>query len=590
MIGKITKTLLTCCFVVVACETELIGISLGANPSSPGGAPPPANQAYEHVASQLDPNGSIYIYWNTEKLLGEIDNSLQAVKASALADANLTASQLAKFEAGFDLVRHILLNSGLEAIRALGVSYRKDDSGMYVGKGALYVPDRSGYLWGSIAKPSHDLTFLKLIPEKTEAFCFFDFDLGTFWGGLSKDLAASGIPEIVTAVQNLPTQVQASTGMSLDDLLGSLGDQIGVIVTLDPQKTTTLLSGPNPAVIPEPAAALVLKLKNDKIFDHVDAIFSTNPGVEKRDQPDLKLRVLKGPEPVNYLTPALARYGDYMILSSSDTLVQGIVDANTGKSQGIRSSAEFNGLSAEMPDKGNSAVYVSKRFQATVAAIEAQYNETQASLDPPTKRMLEAIYRISAEIASYKVTGTTDDSLVTVTKTTKDPNDILGAFCAIFSEAVAQAAITDLKRNNPSGDSEQQPPVAPQSTPPQGTDENDNGAQSVPAQPNPAVATPPQMTQKTKPPQGGLLRGPRAKLTQIKMNLAFLSAAKDQVAKQKNLKDGDPVSREDLEAYLQMWPEPVAGEIYEVGPIGRPPYATATVAIGKLPAGSKIEP
>src|SRR5208283_3226053 len=80
-----------------------------SEPILTGRAPPPANQAYEHVASQLDPNGSIFIYWNTETLLGEIDNSLQAVKASALADANLTASQLAKFEAGFDLVRHILL-------------------------------------------------------------------------------------------------------------------------------------------------------------------------------------------------------------------------------------------------------------------------------------------------------------------------------------------------------------------------------------------------------------------------------------------------------------------------------------------------
>jgi hypothetical protein len=511
MIGKLTKTLLISCFVVVVCDTELVRKSLAADPSSPSGAPAPANQAYEHVASQLDPNGSMYIYWNTERLLGELDNNLQAVKASALADANLSEVQLARFQAGFDLVRHILLNSGLEAIRALGVSYRKDDSGLYVAKGALYVPDRSGYLWGSIAKSSHDLTFLKMIPEQTEAFGFFDFDLATFWGGISKDLAASGIPELAAAVQQLPAQVQAGAGMSLDDLLGSLGDQIGVIVTLDPQKTVTIPLGANMEVIPEPAAALVLKLKNDKIFDRVDAIFSANPGVEKTDQRDLKMRVMKGPEPVNYLRPALARYGNYMILSSSDTLIQGIVDANTGKSEGIRSSAEFNALSAGMPDKGNSAVYVSKRFQSMIASIESRYNETQPSLDPPTKRILEGMYKISAEIASYKVSGTTDDSLVTIAKTTKDPNDILSAFCAILGEALAQAAITDLKQHRPPGDSEPQAPVAPQPTPAQGTHENDNGAQGAPAQPNSALANPPQMTQKTRPMQGGLAQGPRAK-------------------------------------------------------------------------------
>jgi hypothetical protein len=304
-----------------------------------------------------------------------------------------------------------------------------------------------------------------MIPENTEAFGFFDFDLAVFWGGISKELTATGIPKITSSLQQLPAEIQAVAGMSLDDLLESLGDQIGFIVTLDSQKTAPISMGAAVAVIPGPAAALVLKVTNDKIFDRLDAIFSANSDVEKTDQPDLKLRVMKGKEPTDYLTPTLARYGDYIILSSSDTLVRGIVDANTGKSQGIKTSAEFNALSAGMPDKGNSAVYISKLFQSTVAELQTRYNESQPTVDEPTRRILASLSRLSSEIASYKVSGTTADGWASTAKTTKDLNDILGAMLTIPAEALAQAAIADLKRGGTTGSLQPQGATA-QPTPP----------------------------------------------------------------------------------------------------------------------------
>jgi len=241
-------------------------------------------------------------------------------------------------------------------------------------------------------------------------------------------------------------------------------------------------------------------------------------------------------------------------------------------------------LSAGMPDKGNSAVYASKRFQSTVATLQIRYNEAQPSVDLLTRKILESFAMLSSEIASYKVSATNDDILITTAKMTKDPNDLLGELIAIPGEALAQGAIADLKRGGPTDNPQPEPPAEPQATPLQSPADN-NGAQSAPAPPNPAVGNPPQLIQKTRP-----ALGPRARLAQIKVNLALLSAAKDQVALQKSLKEGDPVSREDLQQFLPMWPQPVAGEIYEVGPVGQSPYATAPVAVGRIPAGSKIEP
>ncbi len=585
MIGKFKKVLLTSCFVVVACEAELIETSFAADPLPSPAASVPTAPAYEHVTSHLDPNGSLYLYWNTEKLLGEIDNRLQSVKEETLAHATLSESKRVQFESGFELLRHFLLNSGLEAMKAFGVSSAPTDNGLFLSKAFLYVPDRSGYLWSSFAKPPHDFTFLKMIPENTEAFGFIDFDLAEFWSGLSKDLAASGIPDITNALQQLPAQTKAVAGMSLDDLLGSLGDQVGLIVTLDPQKTTVIPIGTNTAEIPEPAVALFLKLKNDKLFDRLDAIFSANPGVEKTDQPDLKLRVMTGNEPASYLTPALARYGDYMILSSSEKLVRSIIDANTGKSQGIRTSAEFNALSAGMPDKGNSAVYVGRRFQSTVATLQLKYNESQANVDDGERKFMKSVTALSSQIVSYKVGATTEDGWLSTAKTTKDLNGLLADGLMLTIQLMADSAAAELEHGRTGEGVQPQNALPPPQATPAVPAPQDNGAQNLPAQPNPALGAQPQMVQKARPPQG-----PKAKLAQIRMNLALLSGAKDQVVLQKSLKEGDPVSSEDLQPFLPAWPQPVAGETYEVGPVGQSPYATAPTAIGRIAAGQKIEP
>jgi hypothetical protein len=77
-----------------------------------------------------------------------------------------------------------------------------------------------------------------------------------------------------------------------------------------------------------------------------------NPKVEKIDEPDLRMRVLQGVEEIPYLRPTMARHGDYLILSSSEELVRGMVEVEAGKRQGIRSSPDFNELGGDYLKKG----------------------------------------------------------------------------------------------------------------------------------------------------------------------------------------------------------------------------------------------
>jgi hypothetical protein len=454
MTAHFTKLILTGCFLFVLAKTASVKVSQAADSASAGSGVTPGgdNGAFERVTTHIDPGGSIYIYWNTQKLLGEIGQKLQSVQDAAVAGTSLTGDQKERLARGFDLLRRLLSNCGLEAVKAFGMSSHAIDAGFFLNKSFLYVPDQSGYFWRSFAKPPHDFGVLKMIPENTEGFAFFDFDLGTFLEGIFKDLDASRVPELKNWRPRIDQDFQSAVGISLDDFLGSLGDQVGLILTLDPQKTAGLPVGNTMIEVPEPGAALLWKVNNDKVFDRLDAFLATTPGVEKIDQPDLRMRVVKGNNPEPYLSPTLARYGNYLILSSSENLVRGIIDASSGKTQGVRSSPDFNALSDGMPDKGNQIVYVGKRLQRVIATAQTAVDDSQVLGDPLMRSFADQIATSSSQTASYAVSGTIADGWLSTAKTTKDINEILGDLLMAPAYFLASAAIQDLKRGGTSAE------------------------------------------------------------------------------------------------------------------------------------------
>jgi hypothetical protein len=491
----------------------------------------PGNPSYQHVTANLDPDGVVYLYWNAEKALGELDKKLESVRDAAVSDPTLSQDEKNRLQKDFDLGIRLILHSGLQGVKAFGLSSREVEPGAFLNKTYTYLPDRSGFLWDTFAQAPHDFSIIKMLPENTEGFAFFDFNLAVLWGAVSKELASSEVPEVVRWQQRFSQQEQAFTGLSLEDLLGSLGDQVGVIVTLNQKTTVRIPLGNEAYEMPEPAAALVWKVRNEKLFDRLDALFAMNRKVDKIDQPNLRLRVLQGVEELPYLTPTLARYGDYLILASSEKLVHGMVDADSGKTLGIRSSADFNRLAAGLPEKGNSMAYLAKDLQKTLGELQMKISQLRANGNPLLEAMSAKFSGLSADAASYTVGGATGDGWFTAGKTTKDLNEILGEFLTLPAYYAAVAAVEEIK----------------------------------------------------------LARG-NEKLTKIKQNLADMRAAKEEAISEKNLPEGQMLNRQDVEEYMTEWPRSIVGETYEVGVVGQSPYATAPIDLGDYRAGSKIEP
>jgi hypothetical protein len=241
--------------------------------------------------------------------------------------------------------------------------------------------------------------------------------------------------------------------------------------------------------------------------------------------------VLQGVEEIPYLRPTMARHGDYLILSSSEELVRGMVEVESGKRQGIRSSPDFNELALGLPEKGNGVAYVGARLQKTLGDLQLRFSQIRESGNPLLEAMSARFSGLTADAATYLVFGATEDGWFTTGKTRKDLNEILGEVLTLPAYYLAVAAVEEIKQ----------------------------------------------------------ARG-NNKLAKIKQNLANLRAAKEEAVAEKNLQEGQMLNRQDIEEYVTEWPESVVGETYEVGIVGQPPYATAPVDLGDYRAGSKIEP
>jgi len=494
-------------------------------------ATPHSTPPYDKVAAKLDSGGVIYLYWSAERILGEIDKKLAAVRDQALQTPGLASVEKEKLTTDLNFGSRLVLSSGLQDIKAFGLSSKAEDSGLFLNKSFIYVPNQSGFLWDAFAKPAHDLTLLNAIPTKTEAFAFCDVDLNALWQSLSKELANSKVPAVTDWVQKCPQQIQMLTGLTLSDLLASLGNQVGVVITLDPKTTVRVPLGIDAVEIYEPAAALIWTVKDDKLFDRLDALFSLNTKVQKTDEPNLKMRVLPDWSSILYVTPTLARVDNYLIISTSDKLVRAIVDTQTGKIPGLKSSPEFTRLSTRLPTHGNGVTYASKVFQATIAAIKTKFPRRYEDANFSVESIANKISSLSADVSHYSVTVNADDGIQIIARTTKDINKSLGDFVALPAYCIAQKLVDEMKRNR---------------------DE--------------------------------------VKIGKIKENLKKLDSAKEQIVSENELEEGQMLNRQDVEPFLTEWPKPILGETYEVGVIGQPPYATAPVDLTGYPAGTHIEP
>lgn len=464
------------------------------------------------------------MYLGTAQWLENLSAKTEHWRDAAVSMPGLTDERREKINQAFNVLDHVIQDSGIQDLSGVGASSIEIEPGLYRNKAVLHhYSDRgNGFLWQLCGKTAHPLEGLDLLPGDTALALFADADLPLLWTVAQREAANSGISGAQEQLQKLPVQFESKTGIKWDQFLHSLGGEFGLVLTLDASNSITIPYPPsNPTQIPAPGLMLVVKVNDDTIFNRIDEALKDKPMVAAVDKPDFKMRTMPVPLPLPIqLRPSAASSAGYLFIASSDDLIEHALAVKNGKEAGIKSADEFKRLSQNIPGQGNQFCYVSSLFGQTIADIQKQ--ALSASPQRPARaQWLQSLFQNHAAFA-YSVGINTSQGCVTAGNSSQSYAQV-----ALLPAVVVPAALAGI------------------------------------AVPNFIKA-----------------RGASQRNACIN-NLRQIEAAKGEWALENNKTNGDMPTKQDLMFYLRRWPVCPAGGTYSINPVGTSP--TCSVPGHKLP-------
>lgn len=404
--------------------------------------------SFDEVTSRLDPGGSIYGYLSTEQWLNGLSGRVGDLRESVLGLPGVGQTERDNIGRGFDVLTHVIQNSGIEDVDGVGISAIALEKGFYQTKFYLHksASAKPGYLWTVFGENPHPLSELDWLPADTALAVFGDLNLAQVWDIVGKEADASSIAEIKAAMAQMDAHVKKATGSGLSDWLNSLGGEQGFAITLSDSSKVSLPIGQTPLEIPEPALVIAVKVKDDRLFDLIDKQFQKMPPQMKpisTDEHGIRARTMQIPIPLPIVvSPTVARYGDYLMFSSTLELVKKIADVKDGKKPGIRSSPEFQRLSKNIPAEGNTFSFVSERFGQAARDFQERMMAMQANAggqNQAVSALMQKLFMGQEPISAYSVGSNTKDGWFFVSHGTREPSKAVALSVVVAPAAIAAA-------------------------------------------------------------------------------------------------------------------------------------------------------
>ncbi len=374
--------------------------------------------SFREVTAQLEPGGNFYLYLGTEQWLQGLSARVARWRQFADNLPNLQSNDRENIARGFDVVTHLIKDSGLEDVSGFGVSSIAREKGLYHTKALLhhYKGKGSGFGWSLLGDKPHALDALGLLPANTAFAAFSDVDVPLLWSVIQKEAAQSGFPQAQQFLQKLPDEFEKATRLKWEQVLASLGGEFGCVLTLDGARMVAvpIPNQNSPLEIPEPALMLVAKVKDDTVFNRIDeALQSTGQNVISNDKPGLKMRTLPVPLPVPIqFRPTVATSGGYLFIATTDVLIQEALAVKAGQKPGLKSTDEFRRLAADVPEQGNQFSFLSQRLGQTIVQVQRQ--ALQMSPNAAQMEWLQSLLTSSNGACSYNVGLNTDEGRLSV--------------------------------------------------------------------------------------------------------------------------------------------------------------------------------
>ena len=399
--------------------------------------------SFDEVAAKLDHGGSLYFYLSTEQWLAGLSENIASLSTLAMpaATAGQSAEEREKMQRALRMVTDLVKRSGLEAVSGIGASSLAVEPGVY--RNTLFVHHKKGdggFLWTLLGGGAHRLTALDLLPRDTALASFTDLDVAQFLRVAREEIERAGIPEAKQGLDQALAQLSQMAGMPVDDVLQSLGGAAGLVLTLDAAKPLKVPIAGREESLPTPRLAVLLQVKDDRIFQQLDKALAANKEVVRVDEGDLRMRTLVIPAlPQMEVRATVAQWGGWLALASDDRLIRDMIAAQKGG--GLKATPEFAKLAAGLPEEGNAFQLATQGFAETWNRIQAEMMKNQPGLPPEQTALMEKLLSFQKAGATYSVGAQLENGWLTVGKGTKGAGQVMAPLLIVPVAIAAGVAL-----------------------------------------------------------------------------------------------------------------------------------------------------
>ena len=327
----------------------------------------PAKTNFEAVTAKLDRNGHLLAYFNTAKTMKQLDQMMESFIeiANSSDSANPLANNpfLGPMVSGItEAIKPAYEESGIGQIGGVGMSSLAVKKDQWRQKTFIYrEPEKSnGLIWEMFGSEPHSLEILELAPAQTGLLAHSDLRISALMDWIDR------ISEKVTGGQS----VMASAPAEFKDILNAFDDEVGFLMTIDPNKQLKIpgfmIQAEEDLEMDSFAFALIARTKGDKILSIINEAMEGGfapPQKTKIKGVNLNSIPLPLPIPIEGLdiSPCYFQVDDYMVLASSTSLGKSIIEAKNGKGQ-ITENDDFKTLTEGLDLTSNGISYVSSNF------------------------------------------------------------------------------------------------------------------------------------------------------------------------------------------------------------------------------------
>lgn len=389
---------------------------------------PAVPTSYGQVAKYLNPGGDTYLYQNTAQWGETLDALLPPIRDLVL--ATVARHDQEEAQVVFELIEAFLKDSGLRALNGVGASSVPIGDGLHHNR--LYFGqtegEAKGLLWDAFAQDNTALPLLQELPADTVLATRIPVRAGLVWQWLRKTAAAIDNAELQGDIGRELARLQRA-GLDLDSWFASLGDGLGLVLTLSPRPADAPPPDPNrpEAGIMDFASraslAIIVEVKDDTIFSALEAIFAKqNAPLQRQDTGEIRVLAMQKPLPIPGQGPlAIARFGDYLAFVSNDRILKTLADGKGG----LTETPEFKRLAARLPQRGMGFSYLSPRLGDELGEAMAPVANTMVRLDQggmmPTMSVAGLFFQAASQLkgqASYAISVRTENGILAMNTAT----------------------------------------------------------------------------------------------------------------------------------------------------------------------------